>query len=284
MESPHTTLPNLFPGCTSSCAGYCWTSSFCDTENGGGHIIIPLVGIASVLVDAVAAASSLISHPSWKSVGFFQTFSLQPIIFFLHQQSHHSTLVSIPLFTEANLELFFSSAQNIPWCQGRSLWGPLFISCWPEANFTFMCSLHQASLTFSIQLSPAKAQVPWNALTCPRTEHFWGKVRTEVLEGFSLLAGTSLHGAEQGCSTWEAEQGQNRELRKYLDQSPFWAKWTPGLYWGGVRSPLSLNWLSVFGPACHEIHLCSTKACSICELLVTASLEAPACAEFTEGN
>lgn len=228
MESPNTTLPNLFPGCRSPCVGYCWSSSFCDMENGGGPIITAflLLDIASVLVDAIPAASCLISHPSWKSMGFFSDFQPVASHFLPSSVSHHSTPVSIPLFTEANLELFFYSAQNIPWCQGRRLWGPLCISCWPEASLIFICFLHQASLTFSIKLSPVKVQVPWNALTCPRTKLFWGKVRAEVLERFSLLAGTSLREAEQGCSMSEAEQGQNRELRKYLDKSLFWAKWT----------------------------------------------------------
>lgn len=172
-----------------------------------------LVGFASVLVDAIPGSSRLISHPSWKSVGFFSDF--QPVAsHFLPSSivSNHSTPVSISLFTEANLELFFLFSPKYTLMSRQKLLRSLCISCCPEASLTRMCSFHQASLTFSIQLYPAKVQIPWNALTCPRTKLFWGKVRAEVLEGFSLLAGTSLCGAEQGCSMWEAEQGQNKEI------------------------------------------------------------------------
>lgn len=282
MESPNTTLPNLFPVCRRPRAGYCWTSSFSDTENGmwSHHHCIPFGRLC--FNPCGCNTSCFLSHLTsiLKKHGFFSDF--QPVASHCLPSSivsYHSTLVSIPLFTEANLELFFYSAQNIPWRQGRSLWGPLCISGWPEASLILMCSLHQASLTFSIQLSPAKGQVPWNDLTCPRTDLLWGESR-----GPRGVLPPGQHVTEQGRAHEKQSRGRTRKLRKFLDKSPFWAKWTPALYWGGVRSPLRLNWLLVFGPACPEILPCSTRACSICQLLVTASLVALACAEFMEGN
>lgn len=89
-----------------------------------------------------------------------------------------------------------------------------------------MCSLHQASLTFSAQLSPAKAQVPWNAQTCLRTKLFWGKVRAEVLEGFYLLAGTSAW-ARAGIQHMRSRAGAEQQTKEVFRQETLLSQMDP---------------------------------------------------------
>lgn len=73
----------------------------------------------------------------------------------------------------------------------------------------------------------------------------------------------SKAGAEQGIE----EMFTQEFLLSQMDSRSVWRR-------GKVTIKPHLT-LQALGPACHESHSCSTEACSIYELLVTASLGAP---------
>ena len=165
----------------------------------------------------------------------------------------------------------------------------------PEVHFVFAAGLRQGlflrgPFTRHRSLSPCSF-LPLSARLHGRTHlvqglsFFWANVRTEAQEvfpppGWHISVWGRVEMQHLGSRAW-AEHGIKEGFRQVFLLSQV----DPRFVWrrGKVTIKLHLT-LWVLGPACHEIHSCSTGACSICELPVTASLGAPHAAEFAEGN
>lgn len=174
VESPNMTLPELFPGCRSPWAGCpdavgylgpvtqkdtgSWSHSHCIAY--GKQSLWMLYQLLLIIWD-----------PSRKILVFRLSACTQSFSPIINSFSSFNSVLK-PFIHSRWPRVIFSSAQNIPWCQGRRPWCPICICCWPEARLLYTSSLQQASLTFSIQLAFAKVQVSWQALTCPRIEPF----------------------------------------------------------------------------------------------------------------